>query len=131
MAAGLARRRAWRAAVAGPGGFACHLDADQIALLQFELDRGPAEHGWVEDQRWTLARIVLLVQELFDVEYTLRGMSYLLHRLGWSPQVPVHRAAERDEEAIATWVRETFPDIKGLPTKPEPGSASSMSPGSR
>ena len=33
--------------------------------------------------------------------YTLRGTSFLLHRLGFSPQVPVHRAAERDEDAIA------------------------------
>ncbi|MEU8365357.1 winged helix-turn-helix domain-containing protein [Nonomuraea sp. NPDC048882] len=31
------------------------------------------------------------------------------HRLGWSPQVPQRRAAERDEEAIATWVKETWP----------------------
>ncbi|MFG1711369.1 winged helix-turn-helix domain-containing protein, partial [Nonomuraea sp. M3C6] len=41
--------------------------------------------------------------------YTPRGVSYLLHRIGWSPQVPVHRAVERDEEQIATWVKETWP----------------------
>ncbi|HEY1322907.1 MAG TPA: winged helix-turn-helix domain-containing protein [Streptosporangiaceae bacterium] len=27
----------------------------------------------------------------------------LLHRLGWSVQVPARRAAERDEEKIARW----------------------------
>ncbi|WP_419723324.1 helix-turn-helix domain-containing protein [Streptosporangium roseum] len=34
------------------------------------------------------------------VSYPLppRGVSYLLHRLGWTPQMPVHRATERDEE---------------------------------
>ena len=37
------------------------------------------------------------------MRYTLRGTSYLLHRIGFSPQVPVHRAAERDEAAIAAW----------------------------
>nr|WP_206184503.1 winged helix-turn-helix domain-containing protein [Thermoactinospora rubra] len=51
----------------------------------------------------------MLVGRLFHVAYTPRGISYLLHRLGWSPQVPQRRAAERDEEAIATWVKDTWP----------------------
>jgi hypothetical protein len=37
------------------------------------------------------------------VEYTLAGMDVLLHRTGWSVQVPARRAAERDEEKIARW----------------------------
>jgi hypothetical protein len=32
------------------------------------------------------------------VEYTLAGTAVLLHRIGWSVQVPARRAAERDEE---------------------------------
>lgn len=40
---------------------------------------------------------------MFADSYTLRGVSYLLHRLGWSPQVPRHRAVERYEAKIATW----------------------------
>ncbi|MEU4806882.1 winged helix-turn-helix domain-containing protein [Actinosynnema sp. NPDC023587] len=39
----------------------------------------------------------------------MRGVSYLLHRMGFSPQVPAHRAIERDERAIVTWRRETWP----------------------
>lgn len=35
--------------------------------------------------------------------HTLHGMSLLLHRLGFSPQVPKHRPVERDEEAIVAW----------------------------
>ncbi len=57
--------------------------------------------GGGRDQRWTLARVTALVARLFHVRYTLRGTSYLLHRIGISPQVPAHRAAERDEAAIA------------------------------
>ncbi|WP_425465604.1 helix-turn-helix domain-containing protein [Nonomuraea turkmeniaca] len=72
--------------------------------LEAALDAGPAVWGWTEDQRWTLARVTALVGRLFHVSYTPRGISYLLHQLGWSPQVPQRRAAERDEEAIATWV---------------------------
>jgi hypothetical protein len=87
----------------------------QIGVLEAELAKGPAAHGWDEDQRWTLARIAAVIRELFGRDYTLRGVSYLLHRIGWSPQVPVHRAAERDEEAINTWVKETWPRLKQQP----------------
>ena len=79
----------------------CRLSLVQLARLRAELDKGPAVHGWREDQRWTLERVTTLIGRLFHVRYTLRGTSYLLHRIGFTPQVPVHRAAERDEAAIA------------------------------
>jgi transposase len=85
-----------------------------LRRLEQELDRGPAAHGFTEDQRWTLARVTALIAELFGVRYTPRGVAYLLRRMGWSPQVPAHRAAERDEEEIATWVKEVWPDLKEL-----------------
>jgi putative transposase len=82
-------RRAWRAggdaalASKGPGGSACKLDEDQLARLGAVLDAGPAACGWVQDQRWTLARVAALTARLFGVSYTLRGVSYLLHCLGF------------------------------------------------
>lgn len=130
-------RRAWKvggmAALAsrGPGGAVCRLDDAQLKVLEAELDAGPAAHGWVEDQRWTLARVATLIWELFKVRYTLRGTSYLLHRIGYSPQVPVHRAAERDEQAVATWVKEAWPQVKRRRRAWVRGSASPMSPASR
>jgi len=36
----------------------------------------------------------------------------LRHRLGWSVQRPVRRAAERDEAAIDHWVKQRWPVIK-------------------
>ena len=69
--------------------------------------------GWGEDQRWTLARVTTLIGRLFHVRYTLRGTSYLLHRIGYSPQVPVHRAAERDEAKIAAWRAVTWAKVRG------------------
>ena len=76
----------------------CRLSGAQLERLRAALEGGPALWGWAEDQRWTLARVTTLIGRLFHVRYTLRGTSYLLHRLGFTPQVPVHRAAERDED---------------------------------
>jgi transposase len=112
-------RRAWRAggemalASKGPGGNACKLDEDQLMRLRSALDAGPAASGWKEDQRWTLARVATLISRLFRVHYTLRGVSYLLHRIGFSPQVPARRAAERDEAAIAEWRAVTWAKARG------------------
>ena len=68
---------------------------------------------WAADQRWTLARVAALIRRLFGVDYTLRGVSYLLHRIGWTPQVPARRAVERDEDAITAWRAETWAKVRG------------------
>jgi len=115
-------RRAWTAggraglASRGPGGAECKLDDAQLDRLADELDRGPAAQegaGWAADQRWTLARVAALIHRLFGVTYTLRGVSYLLHRIGWTPQVPARRAVERDEDAIAAWRATTWAKVRG------------------
>jgi hypothetical protein len=91
------------------------------------LDAGPARWGWDEDQCWTLARIAEVVCRRFGVEYTLAGMDLLLHRIGWSVQVPARRAAERNEAAIAAWREETWPVVKGPRRTWAPGSSSKTS----
>jgi len=112
-------RRAWEAggtaalASKGPGGTGCKLDDGQLARLRAALDAGPAAYRWGEDQRWTLARVADLIQRLFHVSYTLRGVSYLLHRNGFTPQVPAHRAIERDDAAIAEWRAVTWAKARG------------------
>ena len=118
-----------RAALAskGAGGAKCKLTLAQVAELEAVLDAGPAACGY-EDQRWTLARVADQVWRRFGVEYTLAGMDVLLHRLGWSVQVPARRAAERDEEKVARWREETWPVVKGRRRTWAPGSASKTSP---
>ena len=133
-------RRAWRAggeaalASKGAGGNPCKLDEEQLAQLRAALDAGPAAYGWTQDQlavlgealdagpaahgwdrdrRWTLARVAALITGLSGASCTPRGVSCLLHRLGFSPQVPAHRAAERDEAKIAQWRDQTWAKTRG------------------
>ena len=112
-------RRRWCAggdaalASKGPGGAVCRLNAGQVGRLRAALEGGPAAWGWDQDQRWTLARVATLIARLFHVRYTLRGTSYLLHRIGYTPQIPGHRAAERDEQAIAAWKATTWVKLRG------------------
>ena len=100
------------------------LSPRQWARLEAELGKGPLAHGFAHDQRWTLGRIKTLIGRLFHVGYTIEGVWKLMRRHGWSCQVPVRRALERDEEAIAVWKAEVWPDIKGRRATWAPTSAS-------
>ena len=123
-----ARAAGGKAALAskGAGGARCKLSPAQVAELEAVLDAGPAAAGYV-DQCWTLARIADQVWRRFGVEYTLAGMDVLLHRIGWTVQVPARRAAERDEEKIARWREETWPVVKGRRRTWAPGWSSRTS----
>jgi transposase len=118
-----------RAALAstGAGGARCRLSPAQLAELAALLDAGPGAWGWA-DQCWTLTRIAAVVRDRFGVDYTLAGLDLLLHRLGWSVQVPTRQAAECDEEQIAAWREEIWPQIKRPRRTWAPGWSSKTSP---
>jgi hypothetical protein len=94
------------------------------------LEQGPAAHGWVEDQVWTAARVATLIGRKFHVSYSVSGATRLMHRLGFSPQVPARRVAERDEQAVTAWKEATWAEVKGPGRPAEVTSASRTKPGS-
>ena len=123
-------RRAWdrggTAALASVGPMSAErLSAEQWMRLEAELKRGPLAHGFDDDsQGWTLKRVKLLIGRLFHVGYTVQGVWELLRRHGWSCQVPLRRALERDEEAIEVWKAEVWPRVRAPRTTWAPTSAS-------
>jgi transposase len=100
------------------------LNPRQWARLEAELGKGPLAHGFANDQRWTLGRIKTLIGRLFHVGYTPEGVWKLMRRHGWSCQVPVRQALERDEDAVAVWKAEVWPEIKEWRATWAPTSAS-------
>ena len=106
--------RAWRAGGAealwskGPVSRE-RLSPQQWARLEAEQRKGPLAHGFAHDQRWTPGRIKTLIGRLFHVGYTIEGTSKLMRRHGWSVQVPVRQAMERDDEAVPVWKDQVRP----------------------
>jgi hypothetical protein len=90
------------------------------------MTRGPLSIKALTDER--LSTNLAAVRRRFGVDYTLAGLDLLLHRIGWSVQVPARQATERDEAAIAAWREETWPVVKGQRRTWAPGSASKTSP---
>ncbi len=97
-------RQVWRdggaAALAsrGPGGSRCRLLPHCLEKLAGFLEEGPAAYGWVENQVWTASRVATLIGRKFHVAYSVSGATRLMHRLGFSPQVPA-RAGRRTRRA--------------------------------
>lgn len=115
----------------GTSGARSKLSDDQMRRLQQRLEAGPAASGYVEDQRWTLPRVVKLIATICHVQYSIKGASLLLHRMGWTPQMPSHRAVERDEAAIISWRKHKWPAVKGARAGWARGSASPTRRGKR
>jgi transposase len=112
----------WLAAArdAGPEALVSHMDRcgvaprltlEQVRLIADFLWHGAEAYGFRGDV-WTCGRVSGVIREEFDVAYGKSQVSRLLKRLGWTPQVPITRAFQRDEEAIARWRDESWPALK-------------------
>jgi len=83
----------------------------QLKRLEQLLLGGPTGQGYCTEL-WTLPRIVEIIRKHFGVTYDPSGVWHVLHRMGWSCQKPERRARERNEQAIAVWRKQRWPNIK-------------------
>ncbi|MER7111589.1 helix-turn-helix domain-containing protein [Streptomyces sp. NPDC000229] len=67
----------------------------------------------------------------FRRSYTVQGVAALLKRHGWSCQVPARRSVERDENVMASWMKETWPQGEGPWRRSTHGSSSRTKADSR
>jgi transposase len=90
------------------------LTAAQRARIPELLERGAESFGFRGDL-WTCARVVEVIRREFHISYHPAHVSRLLRDCGWSLQKPIRRASQRDEEAIAAWVKDRWPEVKKKP----------------
>lgn len=99
---------------AGRAGRKPLLDPAELATVERALRRGPRASGFPTDI-WTLARIAEVIATLTGVSYHPGHVWRIMGQLGWSPQRPVRRAAERNDEAIDEWVTTRWAKVKKTP----------------
>lgn len=93
------------------------------------LKLGARSWGFANDA-WTLPRIADVIAKHFGVRYSPQHVSRIMRQLGWSPQKPITRAFERDEQAIEEWKQERWPALKKGQKRKAARSASSTNPAS-
>ena len=91
------------------------LPLEKLRQVPELLKSGALAHGYSTDL-WTLPRIAEVLQKKMGVSYQPGYVWYLLRKLGWSCQKPKRYATERDEKAVARWVRQDWPRIKKSPS---------------
>src|SRR5262245_34897395 len=87
------------------------LSPAQKRLIPEFLWHGPEAYGF-RGEVWTCARVARVIEEEFGVRYHKDHVGRLLKELHWTPQVPIRRAIQRDEEAIRRWRDEVWPDLQ-------------------
>ncbi len=87
------------------------LSAAQRQRLEKTL-LGGAEAAGFATPLWTCPRVASWIEQRFGIHYHPDHVCRLLHALGFTPQKPVRRAVERDQEAIGQWVKQQWPAIK-------------------
>jgi transposase len=86
------------------------LSAAQKRLIPEFLWHGAEAYGF-RGEVWTCARVAQVIQEEFGVRYHKDHVGRLLKELHWTPQVPIKRALQRDEQAIKRWRNEVWPEL--------------------
>jgi transposase len=87
------------------------LSSAQKGLIPEFLWHGAEAYGF-RGEAWTCARVAQVIEEEFGVRYHKDHVGRLLQELHWTPQVPIRRAIQRDEEAIQRWRDEVWPDLQ-------------------
>lgn len=100
-------------ALLGHPGAGCpsKLTPAQLQTLPELLWHGAEAYGFRGDV-WTCARIAQVIQWEFGVSYHRDHVSRLMKELGWTSQVPITRAMQRDEAAIEHWRGVVWPELR-------------------
>lgn len=61
---------------------------------------------------WTREMVRSLIRREFGVSLSKVSVGRLLRTLGLSPQRPLHRAYQQDQDAVARWKAEEYPQIR-------------------
>jgi len=87
------------------------LTTEQRRLIPDFLWHGAEAYGFHGDV-WTCERVAGVLYEEFGISYSKSQVSRLLKNLGWTPQVPITRAIQRDEKEIERWRAQAWPLLK-------------------
>jgi transposase len=92
-------------------GVSPRLSPEQKQLIPELLWHGPESYGF-RGRVWTRARVAKVIGWEFGVHYHKGHVGRLLKDLCWTPQQPIRRAIQRDEEAIRRWREEAWPELR-------------------
>ena len=92
------------------------LGPTQLAAVRAAVLQSPTEHGF-GTELWTVKRVGAVIERMHGVRFSQGHVWRILGSLGFSPQKPEKRAIERNEDAVRSWKRSTWPALKKKPSE--------------
>ncbi len=85
------------------------LTENQKEKLKKIIDSGPRIYGYDTDL-WTLKRISEVISREYNIEYNTTHIWRILKNLGYSAQIPVAVAMEKNPEYVNEWLGKNYPE---------------------
>jgi transposase len=95
----------------GHSGRTANLTPEQFDELKQIVKAGAVASGF-SNERWNSQRVAEVVGKQFGVEYSVKYIPELLHKLGLSQQIPGTQSPKRSQAAIDHWRRYVWPNVK-------------------
>jgi len=95
----------------GNSGRKANLTPEQFDELKQIVKAGAVASGF-SNERWNAKRVAKVIAERFGVEYCVKYIPELLHKLGLSQQIPDTQSPKRSQGAIDHWRRYVWPHVK-------------------
>ena len=97
-----------------PVGTGRTLNASQERELQKCLIEKNPEQYKMDFALWTRSAVQGLIKELYAIDMPIRTVGHYLKQWGFTPQKPVKRAYERNDQKVKEWMDTTYPEISRL-----------------
>jgi transposase len=88
-----------------------NLTPEQFDELKQIVKTGAVAAGF-SNERWNSQRVAKVIADRFGVEYCVKYIPELLHKLGLSQQIPNTQSPKRSQAAIDHWRRYVWPRVK-------------------
>lgn len=97
----------------GKTGFPSRLTEKKKQRFKKAILQGPLSHGY-QTNLWTLPRLSAVMKKVAGVKFSEVWTWKIVRELGFTPQKPQVKAAQRNEAAIAGWCANTLPGLKKM-----------------
>ena len=87
------------------------LTPEEFDELKQIVKAGAVASGF-SNERWNSQRVAKVIADRFGVEYSVKYIPELLHKLGLSQQIPDMQSPKRSQAAIDYWRRYVWPFVK-------------------
>lgn len=94
-----------------PGRTRTLTDEEEKEVTSWIIGNDPRQYGF-DFGLWTRQIVANLIEHRLGVILSVNSVGRLLHRQGLTPQKPLRRAYERDEQAVKKWTQKEYPKIQ-------------------